>query len=92
MLKSDIFAWWVAILWVFFYESIGSPYAGFYVLPSVAAIESFFRFPFVSRELNAGLVFILGVLLTSAINMNFIVFVAPFYLILSSVLYVFAKK
>lgn len=92
MLKNNGSVWCCAVFWAFFYESLGSPYVGFYVFPSVIVVESFFYLPFVSRELNAGLVFVLGILLTSVTNMKLLLFVVPFYLILSSILYIFAKK
>ena len=91
-LSSDSLALFLGFSWIFFCESTGSPYFGFYAIPASTAVFLYFYSPLISREINAVAAFFLGVFLASIINFHFVFFTVPFFLILSLILYVFAKK
>lgn len=92
MLNSNNLALFLVFFWVFLYESFGSPYFGFYILPAIFSILVFFYSPLISEELNAVLAFGIGIISMSAMNIDLIFFTAPFFFILSSILYVFTRK
>lgn len=92
MLKNNNLALGVVFFWTFLYEGASSPYFGFYIIPTTLAVSLYFYSPLVSRELNIFLAFFAGILSASAINFSLLFFTAPFFLILSFMLYVFAKK
>lgn len=92
MLKNDNLAVSVAFLWAFLYESLGSPFLGFYLIPAVLAIALYFYSPLSSRELNSVLSFFVGIVFGSVLSKEILFFNAPFFIILSLLLYVFAKK
>ncbi|MEK7560191.1 MAG: hypothetical protein AAB522_02740 [Patescibacteria group bacterium] len=92
MLKHNNLASLIAFFWAFLYESAGTPYFGFYLLPAALMLILYFYSPLVSREINVFLVFWGGIFSLSAINLSWLFFTAPFFLILSFILYVFAKK
>lgn len=92
MLKNDNLAFFAGFFWAFLRESLSSPYFGFWAVPAAFSILAHFYSPFISREFNGVLVFGVGILSVSAMNMSFLFFSAPFFLILALIFYVLAKK
>ena len=92
MFKNDNLVMVLAFGWAFLYESLGSPFLGFYIIPATLAIFSYFYSPLSSRGLNAFLSFFVGFSSGSVLNQEVLFFSTPFFIILSLILYVFGKN
>ena len=92
MLKNDNLAVCLAFFWAFLYESLGSPFMGFYIIKVVLAVLVYYYSPLSSRVLNSILSFFAAILAGSLLSKELLFFNAPFFIILSLILYVFAKK
>jgi len=92
MFKNDNLAIAVVFVWAFLYESLGTPFTGFYIIPTILSVLVYFYSPLSSRGLNAVLSFFVGFASGSLLNQELLFFSAPFFIILSLTLYVFGKK
>ena len=92
MFKNDNLAVFSALFWTFLYESLGSSFSGFYIISASLAILAYFFSPLGSRGLNAFLSFFTGFVSGSLLNQELLFFSAPFFIILSLILYVFGKN
>jgi len=92
MPKSDNLAIFLTLFFAFFMESAQTPFGGFYVGFAVLSIFIYFFSPLIYRSLNAFLAGFASWVILSVWEWYIFYFVIPYFLILSLILYVFAKK
>lgn len=74
------------------FESIAATSFGFYLIPTAITVMVFFALPFVVRSLNALIAGIGGFAALSIWQGSVLLFAAPYFILLSLVLYGIAKK
>jgi len=79
-------------MFAFFIESAQSPFSGFYVLSAVFSVLIFFLSPLIYGSINAFLAGFLPWVVLSVWEWKILYFMIPYFLILSLIIYVFAKK
>ncbi|MEK7503129.1 MAG: hypothetical protein AAB556_01640 [Patescibacteria group bacterium] len=92
MPRSDNLAILLAFLWAFVMEGSQSLFPGFYTAFAVASILIYFFSPLVYRSLNSFLAGFLPFLGFCVFERRILYFMIPYFIILSLVIYVFAKK
>jgi len=92
MLRSNNLAIFLGLLFVLFLESAQSPFFGFYAGPAAVVVIFFFLSPFIFRSFNAFLGGFFGWIVLCAWQWQILYFTIPYFIILSLIIYVFAKK
>lgn len=80
------------LTFAFFMESAQSAFLGFYIVPAIVSIFIFFFSPLIYRSLNAFVAGFLPWIILSFWEWQVLYFTIPYFLILSLIIYVFAKK
>ena len=82
----------VVVLTAFVFESISAPLWGFYIIPSWIVLIVFFSLPMVIRSLNALIAGSVGLFFLWAWQGHLVIFVIPYFIFISLLLYGIAKK